>query len=197
MVGAPFLYLLTCGPSRPATQPREGTIWYPFHGWEEQHIIGDHRRLIDEIRRTEPGPVTFCLYWNEFRNTEVRAALYERAGPGRLPRLPRPSGATPTPQFLDKQLAELRRHRRVASNRLSSAVFYGDAAGCEPASTATRCSWTSEDRPTADRIRRQWPELHGTHPDPAAAYASAMSELGGGHLASPGELRAMFGWSAA
>ena len=23
-------------------QPREGTIWYPFHGWEGQHVKGDH-----------------------------------------------------------------------------------------------------------------------------------------------------------
>ena len=51
-----------------------------------------------------------------------------------------------------------------------------------------------EHLPTAERIRRQWPELHGKHPDPVVARASALAELGDGYLASPGELRAMLGW---
>jgi hypothetical protein len=195
VVGAPFLYLLTMAPPA-GDEPREGTIWYPFHGWEGQRITGDHRRLIDEIVATEPGPITFCLYWHEFRNTKVRAE-YERAGRVVCHGYRGFQWLDTDARFLHNQLAELRKHRRVASNRLSSAVFYGSAAGCEPAVYGDPMQLHDEDRPTADRIRRQWPELHGTHPDPAAAYASAMSELGGGHLASPGELRAMFGWSAA
>ena len=51
-----------------------------------------------------------------------------------------------------------------------------------------------EDVATAERIRRQWPELHGVSPDPPAAAASALAELGAGQLASPAELRAMLGW---
>ena len=62
-VGAPFLFRLSA--ARPDDgKPREGSIWYPFHGWEGQHIAGDHQRLIDEILETEDGPVTFCLYWH-------------------------------------------------------------------------------------------------------------------------------------
>ena len=78
VVGAPFLYLLAVR-RRPRPVEREGTIWYPFHGWEGQHVNGDHRRLIDEIMATEPGPITFCLYWNEYRDDRVRAE-YEQAG---------------------------------------------------------------------------------------------------------------------
>ena len=53
-----------------------------------------------------------------------------------------------------------------------------------------------EHRPTAERVRRQWPELHGKHLDRDAARATALAELGVGYLASPAELRAMVGWTS-
>jgi hypothetical protein len=175
--------------------PREGTIFYPFHGWERQQVIGDHQRQVDEILETEPGPVTFCLYWNEYRDDRVRST-YEPYGRvichGYRGRMWRDTDR----HFLDKQLAELRRHKRVASNRLSSAIFHGVAAGCEPAVYGDPMLLDSEDQPTAERIRREWPELHGKHVDPAAARASALAELGDGYLASPAELRAILGWTA-
>jgi hypothetical protein len=193
VIGAPFLYLLTLAPPAAPPAAREGTIWYPFHGWEGQHIKGDHRRMIDEIVDTEDGPVTFCLYWHEFRNDKVRAA-YEQAGRVVCHGYRGQNYQGTDPRFLHHQLAELRRHLRVASNRLSSAIFYGVAAGCEPAVYGDPMHLEREDRPTAERIRRQWPELHGKHPDPAAARASALSELGAGCLAPPAELRAILGW---
>ena len=82
----------------------------------------------------------------------------------------------------------------MASNRLSSAVFYGAAAGCEPAVYGDPMHLDREDDAIAERIRRQWPELHGVSPDPVVAGASAMTELGAGYLAGPAELRAMLGW---
>jgi hypothetical protein len=194
VIGAPFLYLLTLDPPAQTAPSREGTIWYPFHGWEGQRIKGDHQRLIDEIRATEPGPVTFCLYWHEFRNDRIRAR-YEQAGRvichGYRGFMWRDTDA----RFLDKQLAELRRHHRVASNRLSSAVLYGAVAGCAPAVYGDPMHLYSEHRPTAERIRRQWPELHGPDPDPETARASARFELGDGQLASPAELRVLLGWT--
>jgi hypothetical protein len=194
VIGAPFLYLLRSTPE--VEEPREGTIWYPFHGWEGQKVAGDHQRLIDEIVATEPGPITFCLYWQEFQDRGIRAG-YERAGRvichGYRGYLRERTDA----RFLHKQLAELRRHRRVASNRLSSAVFYGVAAGCEPAVYGDPMHLAHENRPTAERIRREWAELHGSAPDPAVARDIAMAELGDGQLASPAELRATLGWTAA
>lgn len=202
VVGAPFLYLLEIAGSELAgsntgAQPpveRKGTIWYPFHGWEGQHIKGDHRRLIDEIVATEPGPITFCLYWHEFRNDRVRAA-YERAGRVICHGYRGFMWRDTDTRFLHHQLDELRRHERVASNRLSSAVLYGAAAGCEPAVYGDPMLLEDEHRPTADRIRREWPELHGKRPDPRTARASALAELGADCLASPAELRAMIGWT--
>ena len=194
VVGAPFLYLLTFAAPPDPAQPREGTIWYPFHGWENQGVRGDHRRLIEEILATEPGPVTFCLYWHEFRNDRIRAE-YEKAGRVICHGYRGFQWRDTETRFLHNQLAELRKHRRVASNRLSSAVLYGIATGCEPAVYGDPMYLAEEHLPTADRIRRQWPELHGTNPDPAEAYVSAMAELGDGYLASPGELRALLGWA--
>jgi hypothetical protein len=97
--------------------------------------------------------------------------------------------------FLHKQLTELRRHRRVASNRLSSAVLYGAAVGCEPAVYGDPMQLDGEVRTIAERIRRRWPELHGKFPDPGAATESALAELGADALASPAEVRATFGWA--
>ena len=194
VVGAPWAYLLRMSPEPDA--PREGTIWYPFHGWEGQRVVGDHARLVDEIRATEPGPVTVCLYWQEFQSPRLRRR-YERAGfrvvchgyrGGRYRDL--------DPDFLDRQLAEQRRHARVASNRLSSAVLYGALAGCEPAVYGDPMVLENED-PTLggqDRIRREWPELHGARVDPAAACAVAAAELGADRLLPPAELRRILGW---
>jgi hypothetical protein len=192
VVGSPWAYLLAMRPDQ--QEPREGTIWYPFHGWEGQHVLGDHGRLIDEIRRTEPGPVTVCLYWQEFRDSGVRQRYADAGFPvichgyrgGRWEDL--------DPHFLDRQLAELRRHRRVASNRLCSAVFYGILAGCEPAVYGDPMRLAGEETRVAERIRREWPELHGPHPDPHAATEVALAELGAGDLASAAELRAILGW---
>jgi hypothetical protein len=195
VVGAPFLYLLRFAGPAPADEVREGTIWYPFHGWEGQHIKGDHQRLVDEILETEPGPVTFCLYWHEFRNDRVRAE-YEKAGRVICHGYRGYQWQGTDTKFLHKQLAELRRHKRVASNRLSSAIFHGVAAGCEPAVYGDPMYLDKEHRPTAERIRRNWPELHGKHLDRADAYASVMSELGETYLASPAEVRAMLGWTS-
>ncbi|GID96421.1 hypothetical protein ACFQFC_21640 [Amorphoplanes digitatis] len=195
VIGAPWLYLLSTRPELPET-PRTGTIWYPFHGWEGQHVAGDHQRLIDEIRETEDGPVTFCLYWHEFRDSRIRRR-YERAGRVICHGYRGLRWLDTDTRFLHNQLAELRAHRRVASNRLSSAVLYGAAVGCEPAVYGDPMHLDGEVRVTAERIRRQWPELHGPHPDPAAATASALYELGADDLASPAELRAVLGWAAA
>ncbi|MEU7903208.1 hypothetical protein [Actinoplanes sp. NPDC049118] len=197
VVGSPWAYLLRM--ERDPGVRREGTIWYPFHGWEGQHVLGDHARLIAEIRDTEPGPVTVCLYWQEYRTASVRRR-YERAGfrvichgyrGGRWERL--------DPEFLRRQSAELRRHRRVASNRLCSAVLYGALAGCEPAVYGDPMLLDREDLALGgpERIRRQWPELHGPWVDPAAAQEIAVAELGADRLLPPAELTRILGWQTA
>jgi hypothetical protein len=195
-VGAPWAYLLRMEPDLGAVERREGTIWYPFHGWEGQHVIGDHDRLIAEIRQTEPGPVTICLYWQEFASGRLRDR-YERAGFRVICHGVRGGwGEQSDSRFLYRQLAEHRRHRRVASNRLSTAVFYGTLAGCEPAVYGDPMQLERETAAFGGqpRIRQQWAELHGPQIDPVVAREYAVAELGADRLATPGELRELFGW---
>jgi hypothetical protein len=200
VTGSPFSYLTLLEPGLMLPeQEREGTIWYPFHGWEGQHVKGDHRELISLIKETEPGPVTVCLYWQEYNTRRVRR-MYENAGFRIVCHGYRGHWWENTDKrFLYKQLAELGRHKRVASNRVSSALFYGILAGCDPAVYGDPMVLDKED-PTFGgfrRIMRQWPMLHGTHPDPVLAREVAAEEMGMGYLASPQELRELLGWSEA
>jgi hypothetical protein len=198
VVGAPWAYLVRMEPDPGAVEQREGTIWYPFHGWEGQRVEGDHERLIAAIRCTEPGPVTVCLYWQEYRSVRLRRR-YERAGfrvichgyrGGRWRDL--------DPRFLYRQLAEQRRHRRVASNRLCSAVLYGALAGCEPAVYGDPMHLQRETEVYGGqaRIGRQWAELHGERVEPEIARRAAIEELGADRLLGPAELRRLFRWPA-
>ncbi|MFG2002618.1 hypothetical protein ACGFNU_26015 [Spirillospora sp. NPDC048911] len=193
VIGAPWNYLQALQPdaSEPVDRERSGTLWYPFHGWDRNELNGDHRRLIDEIKATEPGPVTVCLYWLEHRRRRVRRA-YEKAGFRVICHGPRDDN----PEFLPRQLAELRKHRRVASNRLTTAVFYGVSAGCEPAvygdpMLMERVSPLYEGK---DLVPRLYPELHGTDVDLATAREITATELGADQLVPPDELRLLFRW---
>jgi hypothetical protein len=199
VIGAPWIYLVSMMSDAVVEQAREGTIWYPFHGWEGQEIVGDHRRLIDTIRDVEAGPVTVCLYFHEFRNVRLRK-VYERAGFRVICHGYRGHWWRDTDtEFLYKQLAELRRHKRVASNRLTSAIFYGSYVGCEPAVYGDPMILDNEDLTYGGQVRlhRQWPEMHGTAIDPTLAYAVACEELGQDFICSPAELRQIVGWSEA
>ena len=143
--------------------------------------------------------MTVCLYWHEHLNHRIRRR-YERAGfrvichgvRGRFHQ------QTDT-HFLVRQLAELRAHRRVASNRLSTAVFYGATVGCEPAVYGDPMTLEGDDTTFGglDRLRRGWPALHGEAvPDVAEAQEIAWEELGRGRLYAPAVLRELLGWTA-
>ncbi|MEV1245889.1 hypothetical protein [Nonomuraea sp. NPDC049750] len=186
-------------PGKAAAPERKGTIWYPFHGWEKHSVTGDHARLAAEISEVETEPVTICLYWLEFANPDIRRA-YRSAGFRVICHGERGSRWDGRGRdFLSGQLAELRRHRRVASNRLGSALFYGASVGCDVAVYGDPMQLEDE-RPeyggTARRMRL-WPELHGARVDPEAAREAARQELGFEYQATPEELRRMFGWKRA
>lgn len=193
-VGSPWAYLVAMQPADDT--PREGTIYYPFHGWEGQHVVGDHDGLIAEIQRVETGPVTVCLYWQEYRSKRLRER-YERAGFRVICHGYRGGWWKDLdPGFLYRQAAELRKHARVASNRLCSAIFYGALAGCAPAVYGDPMHLRGERSAFGgqERILREWAELHGTHIDPAVARRAAADELGADRLLPPAELRRLFGW---
>jgi hypothetical protein len=198
VIGAPWNYLLAMEPDLGVVpdDQREGTLWFLFHGWEGGPITGQHARLIEEIKETEPGPVTMSLYYTEYERPEIRRA-YEDAGFrvicfGRRGWMYEDTHRT----FLYHQLTELRRHRRVASNRLSTAVLYGVSAGCEPAVYGDPMELAGEDQAFGGtaRVERLWPELLGKEIDQAAAGVVVDAELGVAALHSPEELRLLFDW---
>ncbi len=202
VIGAPWAYLLTQYPEPPPASEREGTIFYPFHRWDSSTVEGDHGQLIREIQATEPGPVTICLYFLEYDMAAIRLA-YEEVGfrvicHGRRGLYRRGTD----PQFLHRQYAELTTHRRVASNRLTTAIFYGASVGCETAVYGDPMTYV-EVKPGIgqvtdwnEAVRRTFPELHGTQTDADAARAHARRELGLDRLASPEELRMVLGWGS-
>jgi hypothetical protein len=199
VVGAPFAYLLEMEPEAPGENgetPGEGTIFYPFHGWEGQQIIGDHQKLIDEVRATETGPITACLYWNEFKMRSVRR-LYQKAGFRVVCHGYRGFWwRDHNRDFLLGQLTEIRRHKRVISNRLCSAIWYGALAGREVAVYGDPMVLDNADMTFGGepRLHRQWPEVYGTSTDSAATHRLAREQLGADELSSPAELRALLGW---
>lgn len=195
-IGAPFAYLLAMSPE--VEDEREGTLYYPFHGWENGAVIGDHTTLAREIAEVEEGPVTVCLYWLEHEDPAIRG-VYEEAGfrvvcHGRRGKNRKGGDA----DFLSRQLAELRRHRRVASNRLSTAVFYGVAAGCAMRVYGDPMRYEAS-LPIVERldhVRRLFPDLHAVDVDDDLARTVAAAELGLAHVTPPAELRTLFGWPA-
>jgi hypothetical protein len=199
VLGSPWAYLLRMEPTLGAVpeREREGTIFYPFHGFEKQTIFGDHKRLAREIRAHEPGPVTICLYWLDHRIREIREA-YQDAGFRVVTHGYRGDRFTPGDiNFLRRQLTELRRHRRVASNRLSTALFYGASVGCEMGVYGEEM--LIEDEHPAyggnQRIRRLWPDLHDPAVPPDVSAEHARIELGLDHVAEPAEVAEVCGWA--
>jgi hypothetical protein len=138
-----------------------------------------------------------CLYWLDHADQGIRR-LYEDHGfrticHGYRGDRTRPGDAA----FLYRQLGELRRHRRVASNRLSTALLYGASVGCDVGVYGPEM--VIEDEPSIyggnNRIRRLWPRLHQPYVPSADASAFAVEELGLNHVMSPAELAEVCGWS--
>ncbi len=202
VVASPWAYLLELEQQARWEQDhpkREGTIVYPFHGWEGQVIVGSHEAFMAEIRSNEPGPITVCLYWNEFRDADVRRA-YESAGCRVISHGYRGLHWKDTDTaFLYKQLAELRAHERVISNRLGSAILYGASVGAEVGVYGDPMLLQSEDPVFGgnERLRRLWPELHRVAAPRGAAREIARAELGQDVLLAPAEVREAFGWQHA
>lgn len=203
VVAAPWLYLLELEKQRDwvasgGPEQREGTIVYPFHGWEGQQVVGNHQRFIDEIREAEGDvPITMCLYWNEYENPKVRAE-YEDAGLRVITHGQRGYLWKGTdPAFLYRQLDEMRRHKRVVSNRMSSAIMYGATAGCEVGVYGDPMALESDHAILGGvgKPRRMWPEMHQFAVPADVAYAVASSELGVEEMLSPEEVIDAFRWA--
>ncbi|NUT37353.1 MAG: hypothetical protein HOV79_30265 [Hamadaea sp.] len=198
VVGAPWLYLTQMEPKLGVIPEKErsGTLWFLFHGWEGGKISGDHQRMIDEIKETEPGPVTISLYYTEYDRRDIRRS-YEKAGFDVICFGKRGWNYEGTDRrFLYKQLEAFRRHKRVASNRLATAIFYGVSAGCEPAVYGDPMEMAGENPVFGgvQRVARLWPEMIGKQVDLKTAREITDIELGRDWLMPPEEMRMLFDW---
>lgn len=197
-IGAPFGYLLESTPEDKDIEP-EGTIWYPFHGTVDyESVSGDHEALVNEILATEDGPVTMCLYYVEYEQPDIRR-YYEDAGFRVIchgHRGAKWQGATDN--FLHNQLHELRRHKRVASNRLSTAIFYGLAAGLEAGVYGDPMDYegVKDGFNGQSLIESTFPDLHHVSIDRTVGAEIARSELGLDQLLDPTELALILGWKS-
>ncbi|WP_018155321.1 hypothetical protein [Demetria terragena] len=200
VVAAPWAYLLELegvSTANAGIDDREGTIVYPFHGWEGQSIIGDHELYLQQVREVEGDvPITMCLYWNEYRDPAVRS-IYEDAGFRVISHGERGYLWKDTDvHFLDKQLAEVRRHKRVVSNRLGSALIYGASVGCEVGIYGDPMILEAERVALGGREKqiRLFPELHQPFVPQDYAQALARAELGQDEMLCAEEIRDLFGW---
>lgn len=199
VVGAAFSYLLTI--AEPAADgPREGAIVYPFHGWEGQNVRGSHAAYAREVRAVEGDvPLTACLYWHEYGDPAVRAAYADNGfrviTHGQRGHMHRGTDV----EFLDKQLTELRRHSRVVSNRLGSALLYGAATGASIGVYGDPMVLENDHAVLGGmaKQRRLYPDLHQPFVPDEVAQAIASDELGLDRPLPPAEIRHLFGWADA
>lgn len=200
VIGSAWAYLLEMeqtAPRTPEPAKREGTIFYPFHGWEAQEVTGDHEAMLRQLQEVETGPLTVCLYWVEYGNPAIRE-VYERAGCRVITHGMRGFAYQGTdPDFLRKQHAELRAHERVVSNRLGSAILYGASVGCEVGVYGDPMILENEDPVYGgiERQKRNWPELHQEIVPRELVEPLAAEELGLRHVREPAEIMDLFSWT--
>lgn len=194
-IGAAWAYLREMEPDLGYTPEAErtGTLFFLFHGWEGGKITGDHKRMVDNIREVEDGPVTMSLYYTEYARKEVREA-YQEAGFDVICFGERGWNYLGTDRrFLYKQLQALRGFKRVASNRLSTAIFYGASVGCDVGVYGDPMELAGENPlfgGTA-RLARLWPEMIGEHTDREAVAATTEEEIGTRWMVPAEELKRM------
>lgn len=196
-IGAPFLYLLDLLegglPDMVDEEGRCDTLVYPFHhGAESKGARVDVEYVNHLLEREGRDGVTVCLYWRDFDVLDIRE-IYERAG-----FVVMSHGRREDPLFLVRQREVLRRHRRVVTNRVSSALWYAGMLGCELEVYGPVSDHQSSARAQSIRLmqRERWPELFevgGVVPGDARRLAA--EELGAGQQREPNELRALLGWS--
>jgi hypothetical protein len=189
-IGAPFLYLVRHLGARTLSEA-QGTIVYPFHSWEREDVVGDHAGYANYIIRRETPPITICLYWREYEQVSIRET-YAKTGARVVCH-----GRRYDPSFLLRQLDELTRHRRLVTNRTSTALWYGAVLGMEvevygPLMGLRRVAEGVEfDR----EQRRRLPALFEGPLTGARGKALADHELGSSQVLTPEALRQVLGWT--
>lgn len=190
-IGAPFLYLAR--EARDAgwsPTPSGRTVWIPFHGTRLLRVHGDHVALARQAAERE-GSCTVCLHVEDAGDPEI-AGAWAGAGHELVT-----AGRRNDPDFLARLLTVIGSARRVASNRLSTAVMYAAALGKEVAVYGDPLVLGGHEASTQDEVRATWPELHGESTVVDRTMPVAEAELGAGSLLPAQQLRSALGWDRA
>lgn len=191
-IGAAFLYLETMWPADPKAGAEAKTLVYPFHSAPGEVAVGSHAEFLRDVREREHNPLTVCLYFLDAQEPEIRR-VYEATDIELICH-----GDRLDPAFLRRQMAALRSHERVVTNRVSTALFYAAALGKEvevygPAFGVNR---HEEGWEFGAFQRAEWPELFdGNGLRGADARLLGLEELGGRFVRAPQELVEILGWS--
>ncbi|MET1152785.1 hypothetical protein [Arthrobacter sp.] len=188
-IGAPFLYLLKDVEANDGLPERTmGPLVLPLHGTALVKVNGDHAGFAEEVLRRD-GPSTVCLHIEDLEHPEIYSA-WTNAGHDVIS-----AGERRDPQFLGRILWMMASARKVISNRMSTALLYGSAAGAdiEIYGPDFQLGADAETDPGL-RMRELWPEFYEASPDNSALRVIAESELGLQDMRAPEELKALLGW---
>lgn len=198
-IGSPWAYLMKELGFERLPESRSGVLLYPFHGWEGGRVTGDHQALIDQVKAVELEPVTVCLYWLEYETPEIRS-VYEASGFRVICHGHRDGGAAwpDSEGFLCRQYEELVRHRRVISNRLTTATMYAASLGCEVAVYGDPMELNDPGLALKQRSvnfsSKKYPEFFGLKTNVEKTTEIARSELGFDIILPRDELKKALGW---
>lgn len=190
-IGAPFVYAVADLTRVKVSGPTRSTIAYPYHSAPGRPVDAHAGRWARLLQAREDGDVTVCLYWMDFEQASVRRS-YEELG-FRVICHGRRDDCT----FLSNQLTELLQHRRVVSNRVATAMFYGAYLGLDVEVYGKVPGADGEDEALAFEAeqRRRWPELVDGGLSGSASVALGSVELGAEYRRDPSELMELLGWS--
>jgi hypothetical protein len=125
-IGAPFLYLYRLLATSFDIQPSRDLLVYPCHSLRDFTIDDSvHLSLIEQVRGIETMGITVSLHPNEFRHEAVRALYASLPGASVTTNWLRPPlKLRHDPMILVRQIIQILSHQRVASNCLTTALFY-------------------------------------------------------------------------
>ncbi len=160
-------------------------------------MLGDHGRIVASINEHETGPVTVCLYWNEYQQPAIRK-VYADAGFRVITHGYRGLHWRKTdPDFLLKQLEELRCHPASPPTGSAPPSCTAPRSACSPACTATRWCWRTSTPPSVGRRGSSASGPNWTSRSCRLEVAKEFTdtELGVDHVVCPAEIRELFRWN--
>ncbi len=198
-IGAPFLYQSDLDRARasPPSMGKRSLLVYPFHGWEQQSVLGSFDSLADSISELQNegfGPITVCLYWKEHAEEAVRTLFEDRGW-----HVTTNGHRDANPDFLVRQVQQIADHAHVTSNRIATVSFYAAYLHRPFFLWGPAMSVAGNGELTADEYdswqRREFSMFIRGSESRDQQSEVAEHELGLGYKRTPEDLVKLFGWN--